>query len=39
MRAPEYTTGVDVAVASVALGLLVTTSLPDVRCYLRIRKM
>jgi hypothetical protein len=39
MRALGLTTGAIVAVASMALGLLVITSLPDVRRYLKIRKM
>jgi hypothetical protein len=39
MRALGLTMGVIIAVASMALGLLVITSIPDVRRYLKIRKM
>ena len=38
MRARRYATGVIIAAASTAFGLLVVMSLPDVR-YLKIRKM
>lgn len=38
MRALRYATGATTAAASMALGLLVVMSLPDVRRYLRIRK-
>jgi hypothetical protein len=39
MRALGYITGVTIAAASAALALLVVLSLPDVRRYIKIRKM
>ena len=39
MRALGYITAVAVATAAAALGLLVIMSLPDIRQYLKIRKM
>lgn len=39
MRTFGYITAVGMAAASAALGLLVIVSLPDVRRYLKIRKM
>jgi Family of unknown function (DUF6893) len=39
MRVLRYTTGTAIAATSMALALLVITSLPDVRRYLKIRKM
>ena len=39
MRALEYITGVTIAAASAALALLVVLSLPDVRRYIKMRKM
>jgi hypothetical protein len=39
MRALGYATGVTVAAASAALALLVVMSIPDVRRYLKMRKM
>jgi hypothetical protein len=39
MRALGYITAVAVAIAAAALGLLVIMSLPDIRQYLKIRKM
>jgi hypothetical protein len=39
MRALGYITTVAMATAAAALGLLVITSLPDIRQYLKIRKM
>jgi hypothetical protein len=39
MRTLGYIAAVGVAAASAALGLLVAMSLPDVRRYLKIRKM
>jgi hypothetical protein len=39
MRTLGYITAVTMAVATAALGLLVAMSLPDIRRYLKIRKM
>jgi hypothetical protein len=39
MRTLGYITAVTMAAAAAALGLLVVTSLPDIRQYLKIRKM
>lgn len=39
MRTLRYLTGITLAATSMALGLLVAMSLPDVRRYLKIRKM
>jgi hypothetical protein len=39
MRALGYITAVTIAVAGAALALLVVMSLPDVRRYLKIRRM
>lgn len=39
MRTLGYITAVAMATASAAFGLLVVVSLPDVRRYLKIRKM
>ena len=39
MRALGYITAVTIAAASAFLGLLVVISLPDVRRYLKIKKM
>ncbi len=39
MRTLGYITAIGMAAASAALGLLVVMSLPDVRRYLKIRKM
>ena len=39
MRALGYITTVAMATAAAALGLLVMMSLPDIRQYLKIRKM
>jgi hypothetical protein len=39
MRTLGYITAVTLATASAALGLLVVMSLPDVRRYLKIRRM
>ena len=39
MRTLGYITAVTMAVAAVALGLLAVMSLPDIRQYLKIRKM
>lgn len=38
MRALRYAPGATIAAASMALGLVVVMSLPDVRRYLKIRK-
>ena len=38
MRALGYAPGATIAAASMALGLVVVMSLPDVRRYLKIRK-
>jgi hypothetical protein len=39
MRALGYITAITVAVGGAALGLAVVRSLPDVRRYVRMRKM
>jgi uncharacterized protein DUF6893 len=39
MRTLGYVTAVTMAAATVALGLLAAMSLPDIRRYLKIRKM
>ena len=39
MRTLGYITAATMAVTAAALGLLAVTSLPDVRRYLKIRKM
>ena len=39
MRTLGYITAVTMAAAAVALGLLAVMSLPDLRRYLKIRKM
>jgi hypothetical protein len=39
MRTLGYITAVTMAAAAAALGLLAVTSLPDIRQYLKIRKM
>ncbi len=39
MRTLGYITAVTMAAAAAALGLLTVVSLPDVRRYLKIRKM
>jgi hypothetical protein len=39
MRTLGYITAVTMAAAAAALGLLTVTSLPDIRRYLKIKKM
>jgi hypothetical protein len=39
MRTLGYITAVTMAAAAAALGLLAATSLPDIRRYLKIKKM
>jgi hypothetical protein len=39
MRTLGYTTAITIAAAAAALGLLAVMSLPDLRQYLKIRKM
>ena len=39
MRVFRYATGITIAATSMAVAVLVVTSLPDVRRYLKIRKM
>jgi hypothetical protein len=39
MRTPGYITAITMAATAAALGLLAVMSLPDIRRYLKIRKM